>query len=117
MFVPIKLGIVEKVGRFNHSEKKCYNQKVCSKCGQNHDSTSCIAVKHTCCNCSYSNNKYHKNYDTNHSPTEKTCPLSFSDSFSFQLMPLTSDNKNTKDFYKCNYFEKIDLCRVGNGRG
>nr|CAI5836548.1 unnamed protein product [Callosobruchus analis] len=61
--------------KFNHTEKKCTSQKVCIKCGQNHDSMSCNMTTHTCCNCLNSNEKYHKNYNVNHCPTDRTCPV------------------------------------------
>nr|CAI5838451.1 unnamed protein product [Callosobruchus analis] len=73
-----EISLCKNCLKFNHTEKKCTSQKVCIKCGQNHDSMSCNMTTHTCCNCLNSNEKYHKNYNVNHCPTDRTGVYVFS---------------------------------------
>lgn len=59
--------------RFNHSTKKCRNEKTCPICAENHDQEKCNKTndEKKCSNCLFSNQKYKKNNSTNHMADDK----------------------------------------------
>ena len=60
-----------KCGRIGHSGKKCNNDPACLKCAGTHLTEKCTSVEMRCVNCSFSNNKFGNNYDTNHVATDR----------------------------------------------
>lgn len=53
-------------GRFGHSGTKCKNSPTCLKCAGTHLTKNCNGADLCCANCSFSNNKFGKIYNTNH---------------------------------------------------
>lgn len=61
-----------KCGRFGHNGFKCTNDSVCLNCAENHKTQECQNVSKKCPNCTFSNNNYNTEYDTNHSANDTT---------------------------------------------
>lgn len=54
-----------------HNSKKCRNEKSCSKCSEHdHSANRCKNPSFKCLNCARANEKYSKNYPTNHRPDD-----------------------------------------------
>lgn len=50
-----------------HNNKKCKNEKSCSNCAEHdHSTNKCKNSSYKCSNCSWANDKYSRNFPTNH---------------------------------------------------
>ena len=60
-----------KCGRLGHNGQRCRNNLTCLKCAGTHLNKKCTTGKICCVNCSFSNNRFGNNYDTNHVTTDR----------------------------------------------
>ena len=65
----IKVKPCYRCGRFGHNGQRCKNSPACLKCVGTHLTEKCTSEKTYCFNCSFSNNTFGNNYDTNHVTT------------------------------------------------
>lgn len=62
-----------KCQAYHHKMNDCKNAVVCPSCSENHEQDKCKSNKKCCYNCKFANNKYGKNYNTEHSPGDPSC--------------------------------------------
>ena len=60
-----------KCGRLGHNGQRCRNNPTCLKCAGMHLIEKYTTEKICCVNCSFSNNRFGNNYDTNHVTTDR----------------------------------------------
>lgn len=59
---------------YNHKVKDCKSDVVCLLCSGSHEQDKCTSNKKCCKNCKFANDKYKKDYNIEHSPTDPNCP-------------------------------------------
>lgn len=59
---------------FFHKSDNCDREKVCAKCGENHEELSCKVQTKGCNNCCIANEQYKMQYRTDHSAADPKCP-------------------------------------------
>ena len=60
-----------RCGRLGHNGQRCKNSPACLKCAGTHLTEKCTSEKKCCVNCSFSNNTFGNNYDTNQVTTDR----------------------------------------------